>query len=415
MGQLNCRGKGWLIMPVWLDAIPEKAKKIARPSTKRWLLLLAFVMPGGGALTLWGWGAEYNGFIFWFTALGLPFCTWGLVFALRRFAYKAEQVGAEARNVEREAILEREIYRGQRGAWILGTHIQTMAGNRASELLTAMIRGVPVVDFSIPRGCKKPVRYAALTAFQTNLREELKATVSELTTRFERIVKPLPQGLPCWLMLDCDSDLFPPFAEQLTTELLQKTGSVIRLMPDKGLAAYDAWLDKHWDNPAILLAITLSLPAVPAEGDADAVSMVVFSNRKALSYPDALRLNRPERGTEPTLTKTLSRALLWAKVRADQLQGSWFSGTALTQGSGWNNACEENGVTFSLSEENFSIDLVLGYTGHAAAWVVITLADSAFEQRGVQVIAAQPDADKDEIWVTVITKEEIRKESPGNV
>lgn len=72
-------------------------------------------------------------------------------------------------------------------------------------------------------------------------------------------------------------------------------------------------------------------------------------------------------------------------------------------------------MTFSLSEENFSIDLVLGYTGHAAAWVVITLADSAFEQRGVQVIAAQPDADKDEIWVTVITKEEIRKESPGNV
>ncbi|WP_459505321.1 hypothetical protein [Erwinia amylovora] len=41
-------------MPVWLDAIPEKAKKIARPSTKRWLLLWALVMPGGGALTLWG-------------------------------------------------------------------------------------------------------------------------------------------------------------------------------------------------------------------------------------------------------------------------------------------------------------------------------------------------------------------------
>ncbi len=79
-------------MPVWLDAIPEKATKIARPSPRRWLLFLAFVMLGGVTLTLWSWTSERTGFAFWFTALGLPFCTWGLIFGLRRFAYKAEQV-----------------------------------------------------------------------------------------------------------------------------------------------------------------------------------------------------------------------------------------------------------------------------------------------------------------------------------
>ncbi len=73
-------------MPVWLDAIPEKATKIARPSPRRWLLFLAFVMLGGVALTLWSWTSERTGFAFWFTALGLPFCTWGLIFGLRRFA-----------------------------------------------------------------------------------------------------------------------------------------------------------------------------------------------------------------------------------------------------------------------------------------------------------------------------------------
>lgn len=50
-------------------------------------------MSGGIALTLWNWTTERTGFIFWFTALGLPFCLWGLFFSLRRFAYKAEQVG----------------------------------------------------------------------------------------------------------------------------------------------------------------------------------------------------------------------------------------------------------------------------------------------------------------------------------
>ncbi|WP_329911750.1 hypothetical protein [Serratia quinivorans] len=402
-------------MPVWLDAIPEKATRAPRPDTRRWLLFLAFVMLCGLALTLWGWATERTGFVFWFTALGLPFCTWGLIFGLRRFAYKAEQVGAESRNVEREALIERKIQRGQRCAWILGTQIQASAGNKASELLAAMKRAVPVVDFSRPRGCEKPVRYAALTAFQTNLAEELKATVTKLTTRVEEIVEPLPAELPYYLMLDCDSDIYPLIEDQIKAELLNKTGRAIRLMSGKGLAAFDTWLDKRWDNPGILVAVTLSLPAASQEGDADAVSMVVFSNRKALAYPDALRLHRPERGTETTLTKTLTRALLWAKVPPEELQGSWFSGTALTQGSGWNNACEENGVGYSLSEDNFSLDPVLGYTGHAAPWVAIILADAAFEQRGVQVIAAQPAADKDDIWVTVITKEEARKESPENV
>ncbi|HHY1862910.1 TPA: hypothetical protein ACV197_005278, partial [Escherichia coli] len=158
----------------------------------------------------------------------------------------------------------------------------------------------------------------------------------------------------------------------------------------------------------------LSLPASPREEDADAVSMVVLSNRNTHAWPDALCLHRPERGTETTLTKTLTRAFLWAKTRPNELKGSWISGPTLTSGSSWNNACEENGVTFSLSEDNFSIDPVLGYTGHAAPWLAITLADAAFEQRGAQVIAAQPTADKDDVWVAVITKEEVRKESPGN-
>jgi len=401
-------------MPVLLDAIPEKAKQASRPNTRRWLLFLAFVMLGSIALTLWGWRTELTGFIFWFTALGLPFCLWGFIFGLRRLAYKAEQVGVESRNAQREVLIEHEIYRGQRCGWILGTLIQTPAGNKASKLLSVMTRAVPVDDVSQPRGCEKPVRYAALTAFQINLVSELKSTVATLSARVERIVGPLPPELPCWLMLDCDSDIYPLIEDQIKAELLQKTGRVFRLISGKGLAAFDLWLDKHWDNPGILVAITLSLPASPTPGDADTVSMLVLSNRKALSYPDALRLHRPERGTEQTLTKTLQRALLWAKTQPDQLQGSWFSGPALTQGSGWNNACEENKVTFSLSEDNFSIDPVLGFTGHASPWLAITLADSAFEQRGIQVVAAQPTASEDDIWVTVITKA-VCKESQGNV
>lgn len=73
-------------MPVWLDAIPEKAPKIARPDTRRWLLFLAFIMLGHSAhimvldvrtnricLLVYRSGASilYVGTYFWFTSVCL--------------------------------------------------------------------------------------------------------------------------------------------------------------------------------------------------------------------------------------------------------------------------------------------------------------------------------------------------------
>ena len=185
--QFLCTCKGRLIMPVWLDAVPEKAAKVPRPDTRRWMLFLVFIMLGGIALTLWGWTAERTGFVFWFTALGLPFCSWGLIFGLRRFAYKAEQTGAESRNTERELLIEREIQRGQRCAWILGTSVQHITGNKTGVLIKAVESSSLAAKLSTPRGRLSAVRYAALNAFQTDLDAEIISTTSTLVTRVQKI------------------------------------------------------------------------------------------------------------------------------------------------------------------------------------------------------------------------------------
>lgn len=402
-------------MPVLLDAIPDKAAKVPRPDTRRWLLFLAFIMLGGIALTLWNWTTERTGFIFWFTALGLPFCTWGLLFSLRRFAYKAEQVGSESRNVEREKLIECETRRGQRCAWILGTCIQHISGNKPGMLGNAVMHTTPTTGISTPRGGTAAVRYAALTAFQTDLENEIISTASTLVAHVKKITDTLPKDIPCCLMLDCDDDILEQVEKHLKNELAAKTGRVFRLLAGKGLAAFDAWLDNRWEHPGILVAVTFSLPAEPDEGDADAITLVVLSNRKAVGYPDAVCLHRPERGLDTGLVKTLDRALLWAATAPEILKTAWYTGPVLSSGSGWNMACEDNGVTFSLSKDNHGIDPTLGYAKRAAPWLVIILASAACSDNGPQVIAVQPVADKDDIWVAVITKEEVRKESPKNV
>ncbi|MBJ8371022.1 hypothetical protein [Citrobacter cronae] len=402
-------------MPVLLDTIPEKAAKVPRPDTRRWLLFLAFVMSGGIALTLWNWTTERTGFIFWFTALGLPFCLWGLLFSLRRFAYKAEQVGAESRNVEREALIDRETRRGQRCAWILDTYVQHYSGNSAGALVKALNHTVPASEASTPRGSKAAVRYAALASFQTDLDTDLISAMSTLVSHVQKITDTLSKDIPCCLMLDCDEDIRPKLEERFRNELTTKTGRVFRLLSRKGLAGFDAWLDQRWDTPGIFAGVTFSLPAQPDEGDADAITLVVLSNRKAVGYPDAVCLHRPEKGQETRLVKTLDRALLWAATAPEALKTAWYTGPVLSSGSGWNMACEDNGVTFSLSKDNHGIDPALGYARLAAPWLAIILASVACSDNGPQVIAAQPAADKDDIWIAVITKEEVRKESPRNV
>lgn len=402
-------------MPVLLDTIPEKAAKVPRPDTRRWLLFLAFILSGGIALTFWNWTTERTGFIFWFTALGLPFCLWGLFFSLRRLAYKAEQVGAESRNVEREALIEREICRGQRCAWILESSVQHISGNSPGALMKAVDRAISASEASTPRGSKSAVRYAALASFQSNLDAELISATSTLVAHVQKITDTLPKYIPCCLMLDCDDDIRPRLEEHFRNELAARTGRSFRLLSGKGMAAFDAWLDQRWDTAGILAGVTFSLPAQPDEGDADAITLLVLSNRKAVGYPDAVCLHRPEKGQETRLVKTLDRALLWAATAPEALKTAWYTGPVLSSGSGWNMACEDNGVRFSLSKDNHGIDPVLGYAERAAPWLAIILASAACSDNGPQVIAAQPAADKDDIWVAVITKEEACKGTPENV
>lgn len=402
-------------MPVLLDTIPEKAAKVPRPDTRRWLLFLAFILSGGIALTFWNWTTERTGFIFWFTALGLPFCLWGLFFSLRRLAYKAEQVGAESRNVEREALIEREICRGQRCAWILESSVQHISGNSPGALMKAVDRAISASEASTPRGSKSAVRYAALASFQSNLDAELISATSTLVAHVQKITDTLPEYIPCCLMLDCDDDIRPRLEEHFRNELAARTGRSFRLLSGKGMAAFDAWLDQRWDTAGILAGVTFSLPAQPDEGDADAITLLVLSNRKAVGYPDAVCLHRPEMGQETRLVKTLDRALLWAATAPEALKTAWYTGPVLSSGSGWNMACEDNGVRFSLSKDNHGIDPVLGYAERAAPWLAIILASAACSDNGPQVIAAQPAADKDDIWVAVITKEEVCKGTPENV
>ncbi|CBA30510.1 hypothetical protein ACMSX5_003882 [Cronobacter turicensis] len=402
-------------MPVWLDAVPEKAPLAKRPVTRRWLLLLVIFILAGSAFTFWNWPTARTGFVFWFTALGLPFCLWGVMFSLRRLGYKAEQRATESRNVERDILLANEIRRGQRCAWILGSTVQTPAGREASRLVHAIADATPVPALIMPRGGRRMIRYAELSGFQDNFAEALESAVVKILACITRVAEKLPSGIPCWLIIDGDDQVALQAGESIKRDFTARTGLQFCKFSGSGMEAFDSWLDRYWDIPSLLIVITLSFPPVPEEGGTDAITAVILCNRQSMEFPQAIQLHRPEKGHAATLTSTLAKALLWSRLSAQYLRGAWVTGPLLLAGSEWNTACEQNGVTFSLTENNSCLDPVLGYAGKASVWLAVTMAAAAFDERGEQVVAAQTVADKDEIWVVVLSRQHGLKETPGNV
>ncbi|EJL90835.1 hypothetical protein [Pantoea sp. GM01] len=398
-------------MPVWLDAIPEKAAKVKRPDTRRWLIFLAVVLLLGAAIVAWFWHGDRAGLIFWCSAIGLPLCLWGLIFSFRRVAYKAHQVGAQSWDIEREQLIKQETQRGQLPAWILDAGIEIRSGQRATNIVDAIETAFPVVERFVPTGKVAAIQYAALP----NREFAAQQAIERLTRRITDVIAPLREDLSCWLLIDSD------IAEESQTEKLilqhlnEQSHRPFNRITQNGMAGLDNWLDRTMDTPAILVAISAHLPESPQNGGADAFTALVLANRASHHYPDAARLHRPEKGSFAGLDKTLQRAVLWADLKAENLNGAWITGEAVTQGAAWSNACDICKVTFSMTDDLTVPDSVIGYTHISAPWLMIALAQSALEAEEAQAIACQSAPESDEVWVMVVRKEQEEKGLTGNV
>lgn len=389
-------------MPVYLDAIPDAAPLIRRPDTRRWLYFLGGVMVAGNALTFWLWAEERTGLVFWFMASGLPFCLWGLMFSIRRFGYKCDQVWATSWDRERSQLLEQETVRGQRAAWVLNSGIITQLGSGSEKLLKAIKSADSQLNVQIPRAGGMPVRHSRLPGFHDQQEsQDLDVAVKTIVSQIKPVLAKIPVNIPCLLMTDCDIAGVPDADEQILKILISQTGRAFRLSHAKGFTALDLWLDEEWTHPAVLLAVSAVVRATPQVDEGEAMTWTLLLNRNHSDFPDAVRLHRPEKGSINTLSKTLSRALLWGNIPAETVKGACTTGNTLAMGGEWSSACEGNRLIFNMTEDNRDVDQTTGYTGKAAPWLAVTLATTMAQQSGPQVAVAETNTG--EIWVVSMT------------
>lgn len=389
-------------MPVFLDAIPDVAPGIPRPVTRRWLYLLAAIMALGNVLTFWLWTRERSGLAFWFMASGLPFCLWGLLFTLRRFSYKCDQVWAASWNRERQELLAKETARGQRTARVLLTGVKTQSGSGTGKLLNAVKSSASQLDMQVPRTGALPVRHSRLAEFADERQsQDLDVEITNIVGQLKPVLAKIPADVACWMIVDCDIPALPKADEQIRQAVVTQTERPFRLLNTKGFVALDFWLDELWQQPALLLAVSVQIRPSPQDNEGEAITWTLLVNRDHSDFPDAVKLHRPEKGSAATLTHTLGRALLWSNLAIEEVKGACTTGSEVDRVGDWSRACEENGTAFSMTEYNHDVDQTTGYTGRAAPWLAVSLAVSIARQGSAQVVVAETCPG--EIWVAGIT------------
>lgn len=389
-------------MPVFLDAIPDVAPRIPRPVTRRWLYLLTAIMVLGNVLTFWLWTSERSGLAFWFMASGLPFCLWGLLFTLRRFSYKCDQVWAASWNRERQQLLAQETTRGQRAARVLLTGVKIQSGSGAEKLLSAVKSSSSQLDMQIPRTGNSPVRHSRLAGFSDERQpQDLNVVITSIVGQIKPVLAKIPANVACWIMTDCDIPKVPLADEQIRQAIVAQTERPFRLLNTKGFVALDFWLDELWQQPAVLLAVSAQIRSSPQDNEGEAITWTLLINRDHNDFPDAVKLHRPEKGSAATLTRSLSRALLWSNLAVEDVKGASITGSEVDRAGDWSRACELNGTAFSMTEDNHDVDQTTGYTGRAAPWLAVILAVSMAKQGSAQVVVAETHPG--EIWVAGIT------------
>ncbi|GJL42788.1 MULTISPECIES: hypothetical protein [Enterobacter cloacae complex] len=389
-------------MPVFLDEIPELAPKIKRPDTRRWLGLLVILLATGTVLAFSFWSTEREGAIFWFTALGVPFCVWGTLLGIRRTAYKADQVWAESWNADRSILWNDEIVRGQRAAWVITSGVITQVGSSTDKLLTAVRTSLPVLQVQKTRSGAGPVRHSKLKGFEAESKVgEFNASIKTLIMQVMPALEKIPGNIPCWLIADFDIPLTLD-AEQSALDIISsETGRSFSLFTAKGFTAFDYWLDNAWLKPSLLLCLSAVIRDTPQEGDGEAISLTLMLNRKHPGFPDAIQLHRPEKHHNGSLAKTLSRALLWSKLSPEKVQGSWVAGRKISQGGEWNTACEEHKLSVEMTEDHKNIDDYIGQVGISSPWLAVALAAPSARSGMPQIIAVETS--ENELWIAGVT------------
>jgi hypothetical protein len=369
-----------------------------------WVGIWAICCVLGAALTLllWPRGESARGPWFWFFAVGLPSCVFGLLLAIARAGYEALWFRAHFRNRHRSKWLSARVLVAQRPLQILGTgHCLPLGNLSLAEVMTA---AKPLPKMRPARNGPGTVlhnRFGDAELQSAYLTEEPVPDESEIPASGQENISPTVRMmssalLPLAATLHALSQYEPihwPQVRVLATASeagarVQQTRDALRIaglpplqcraiQASDGLLVADAWLDARERRPLLMIAAAWHDANPPAGSTEGCVAVLLDPGHYRL--PEEVQvvgtLHRPVAGDFDELQYVLANAVIWGNADAPAVTRAWISNlssehdTALLAALG---AASLSGV--AKLEAQRRPDRIVGDAGAANPWLSVAAA-----------------------------------------
>lgn len=388
-------------MPVDLSCIPDRAKRQAAPSFKRWVMFLSVLIVTGGGITAYFWPTSVptHTATFWIFFLGIPSAVGGIAFAFRWLIYLTGEWLADGWDAAREWDLAQDIRYGQRSLGMSGyvVHLPHLISADSIAQQMQVPEGI-ILPTKVDETGELLIRHASFSDIGLPVLVRVKERIITLLAEasLQNALQRLPQKSSLAVLFQFSPDIALS-SEELGTlqQLVQNSIGCpfnFTFIPGEGLQAVDAWLDRP-DVMQNLLVISLNLSEKIMDGNGEAAVALLMNS--AATPKDTrnvvAQIHRPEQmKSTQEMSSALMQALHWGETTSDEITHIWLTGTGVSNKA--TTLLSTAGVRFPVAGQPCDIDLKTGLTANVSPWLAIAIAaDQAGHSGSSQLVMYVPD------------------------
>jgi hypothetical protein len=377
-------------MPVELP-MPRSDTPPAPPKPIVWLAVFVIVMLAGGGSTLLGWPKTEptDTAWFWICTLVFPALAWCILFGLRLHYYNEEMDRQQAEDETREVDRTEAIGFASEPLAVAG--LAYLSALRSIDVAS----GTTVLQAETVESGGGAIRHTVLTlADDEGSVGRYRSSFMELLGQIADAINAVPRNVPFDVRLafspEVDQVLLLNAWQACWRECEFRPAEASLCPTERGVMELDEWLDVRGgpELEKFILFISVQLHHKPPPNSAEAAVALLLGwaplvERLGLK-PFAL-LHRPVDIDSMPLNAAVSRALLWGKAEAVQLNDLWQAGLKGKDKSALVQAASDLSLGISKSDQLsgiHDIDVAIGDPGVAAGWLALVLAIEHAEMTG---------------------------------
>jgi hypothetical protein len=388
-------------MPVALP--PEKSieDRPNPPNVIVWLVLLLVFMVAGVTITLLTWpkGESTNTVEFWLRLLGVPPLAWTIALGFRLLYRDQEDDRLDAEEEVLRENREQALEFASEPLAVTALAYLSAAGNK--DVATDIVKLKSVVEAQDSLDGQAAIRHSALELISSDTnpcryRVAFKRLIASIKQAVEALPLDVPFGVRLQLPAGEDQETLQQTWQTCWDEAITRPAYSVLVTPEQGAMALDEWLDEQGGQTLekflLFVAVQLHDAPPPNSGEA-AVALLIgwppLASRRRIECIGSL--HRPVQAADTDINVPLSTALEWGRTEHDAVNDLWQTGLDKSDKAAVLNSSSTLELGMSKAEDLsglHDLDIALGRTGCASAWLALALSlEHAVQTRRPQLVA----------------------------